>query len=108
MNQHPIKTLPTQGLYQPLNMSRSIGCAIGDGQALDPHDLVEPAVQVATVAARTDVLFHGHSPAVLPEDPVIVVDEATRSLVPGRGLANRLLDPENRRVGRDVGVDDSA
>ena len=26
-DQHPIKTLPTQGPYEPLNMSRSIGCA---------------------------------------------------------------------------------
>jgi len=97
----------SKGANESLDVGRGVWRAVRDGNTLAPHDLVQPAVQVAAVAAPAVVLFHDHWSPVLPEDPVVVMHEEARRPVLGRGLAELLLHPRERRVARDIDVDDA-
>jgi len=62
---------------------------------------------VATVAALATSLLDSNAPSELPEDPVVVVDEEAGRSILSRGFPDLLLDPRQRRVRRDVDMDDS-
>lgn len=79
------------------------GC---DRQPLDPHDLVQPAVQMAAVALPATVRSDGDAPSTLLEDAVVVLNEEARDLILCSRLADLLLHPVQRRFGRDVDMDD--
>lgn len=72
----------------------------------DAHDLVKPAVQVAAIASPLAVSLYCSSRSILTKDAVIVVDQEAWTCVPGCAFADLLLDPEKRRVGCDVHMDD--
>ena len=84
----------------------AFGAPYGIGSPSIPMTSSQPAIEMAAVAALSSRLAPLHGPAELPEDAVVVVDEEARSLTPGRRLADLLLHPGQRRVGRDVDVDD--
>jgi hypothetical protein len=103
-DQHPIKTLPTQGPYQPLNMSRSIGCAIGDGHATDSHLLPEPNIICGSTRYLLSGAFRTEWPTKLTELPVVVVEQEL-GLFLETSIADLLFCPLERRMGGDVYVD---
>ena len=73
---------------EPLDVRRGIRRAIGNGDAFDAYDLVEPTVEMTTVASLPTVVLHSQRPAVLTEDTVVVVDEEAG--VWSRGVASRI------------------
>ena len=103
---HLIQTLGLHAPNEPLDERGSIGSTIGKGQPPDAHGLVQPAVQVAAIAAPLVIALHGDVPAVLAEDAVVVVDEEARSSAPGGCLTDLLLHPGKRWIDRDVDVHD--
>ena len=103
-DQHPIKTLPTQGPYQPLNMRRSIGCAIGDGHATDSHLPPEPNIICGSTRHLLSGALHAEWPTKPTELPVVVVEQELGLLLE-TGIADLLFCPLERRVGGDVQVD---
>jgi len=105
-DEHP-KTLPTQGSYQPLNMSRSIGCAIGDGHATDSHLRPEPNIECGSTGYLLSCTFHTEWPAKLTELPVVVLEHRFGLLLE-TGIADLLFCPLEHRMGGDLYMDDLA
>ena len=103
-DQHPIKTLPPQRPYQPLNMSRSLGCALGDEHATDSHLPPEPNILCGSTRHLPSGPFHAEWPTKLTELPVVVVEQELGLLLE-TGIANLLFCPFERRMGGDVYVD---
>lgn len=96
----------SQRPIEPLDVRRCIRSAKRNGEPFNAHRLVKPAVQVAAIAAPLAVSLCCGSLTVLAKDAVIVVDEEAGPGVSGRGFADLLLHPEERRVGCDVHMDD--
>ena len=99
-----VQSIFPQGAVESLQVCVCIWRAIGNGDALDAQDFVQPAVEVATVAALLAIFLSGESPAVLPKDAIVVVDQEPRSFTPRRRLAQLLLDPRQRRRARHATV----
>ena len=85
---------------EPFNVQRRVRRTIRDWDALNAHDFFEPKIEVTSVAkAFLTALL---AIMVLPENPVVVVNQETRNLAPGRDFPNLLLDPSQARASRHV------
>lgn len=91
---------------EAFDVGRCIGCAVRDRQPLDSHCIVQPPVQVTSIAAPPTVLLEGHWLATLTEDAFVVVHEETRNDVVGGCFSDLLLHPRQRRIAGDVDVHD--
>ena len=79
-----VQRLVSQGPHEPLDVGAGVRRSIGNRQAINSNYFVQPAIEVAAVAAGSSVSLHFHRRAELSEDAVVVVDEESRSLPPCR------------------------
>ena len=103
-DQHWIKTLPTQGPYQPLNMRRRIGCAIRNRYPPNSHLLPEPDIVCGSKRYPLSGAFHTQWPTELTEFPVVVVEQELGLLLEA-GIADLLSCPLERRMAGDAYMD---
>jgi hypothetical protein len=92
---------------ESLDVRRSVGRTVGDGQAFDAHDLTQPLVEVATISASAIATRYRHSLSVLAEDPIIVMNQEAWRLIPVCRRPNLLLHPGQRGIARDVDMYDA-
>src|SRR5262249_32911124 len=92
----------------PLDMGRGVGRSVRDRDTRDGHDLMEPAIEVTTVATRGTLAHDADRRPVLAVDRIVVVDQEARRGPWRGGLADLLLHPGEGWDGREVRVDDTA
>jgi len=78
---------------------------VGNGDALDAHDVRQPKIETATVA--TTFLVAPLAVTELTEDPIIVVDQEARALAPRGCLPDLLLHSGQPRAGGGVDQNDA-
>ena len=88
-----------QGPHEPFDMGGRVRRAVRDGDALETHHLMKPAIEMAAVAPGSAIPF---DPAdrrpVLAVDRVVVVDQEARRGSCRGGRTDLLLHPGQRRV----------